>query len=73
MSQKDFEIDPHRLDEEWLVQAPRRKAYGERSQRIIRNSINYDTVAAYFSSLYKEIAVNKTPAKEIQPFGIDIE
>jgi len=31
MSKSDFDIDRHRLDDEWIVQAPRRRAYGERA------------------------------------------
>ena len=50
-----------------------RKAFGERSRRVIQESVNYGSVAEYFSSLYEEIALNETAAQNIPPFKIDME
>ena len=50
-----------------------RKEYGERSRRIIRNTVNYETVADYFSYVYRELVVSNTPPGNIQPFEIDSE
>ena len=56
---------------ERLVKNPSlRREYGERSRQIVDNSVNYDNISEYFVSLYREIALNKTPAPDIPPFAI---
>jgi glycosyltransferase involved in cell wall biosynthesis len=55
-----------------LIRNPaKRRAYGERSKQIIKNSVNYGNIAGYLSTLYREIAQNRTPAEDITPFEID--
>lgn len=50
-----------------------RQQYGERSLRIIKESVNYDTVSDHFSSLYKEIVLHKKPVEEIPAFTIPLD
>ncbi len=50
-----------------------RQEYGRRSRLVIEGSVNYDAVAAHFSTLYEEIAIKKTPAESISPFPIPFD
>ena len=47
-----------------------RKIFGEKSKRIIKNSVNYNHIADYFSILYKEIALKRIPPSELPTFKI---
>ena len=49
-----------------------RRQFGERSQRIIEKSVNYDNISDYFLMLYKEIAIKKTPHEGIPAFIIPL-
>ena len=50
-----------------------RQEYGRRSRLVIEDSVNYDAVAAHFSTLYKEIATQATPAESISTFPIPFD
>lgn len=47
-----------------------REQFGKRSRRIIEESVNYDTISDYFSLIYKEIVIRKTPPEKIPAFTI---
>jgi glycosyltransferase involved in cell wall biosynthesis len=46
--------------------------YGERARRIIENSVNYDCIADYYISLYRELS-HRTHVVDIPSFTIDEE
>ncbi|MBA7668208.1 GDP-mannose-dependent alpha-(1-6)-phosphatidylinositol monomannoside mannosyltransferase [subsurface metagenome] len=55
-----------------LLQNPSLRAeYGEKSRRIIAHSVNYDSIAEYFLTLYREIAQKKTPMGNMPVFRIE--
>jgi len=49
-----------------------RRRFGEYSRRIIREKVNYGTVAEYISYLYGEVASGKRLAGNIVPFAVDV-
>jgi len=49
-----------------------RKRFGEYSRRLIRERVNYDTVAAHFDLLYHGIAVNSTPPEHMPVFDLGL-
>jgi len=54
-----------------LLQNPSLRAeYGETSRRLIAHSVNYDSIAAHFSLLYREIAL-KTQVGKMPVFRIE--
>jgi len=49
-----------------------RRRFGEYSRRIIKEKVNYGTVAEYISYLYGEIALRGTRAENVAPFAMDV-
>lgn len=47
-----------------------RLLWGERSIKIIRDSVNYDTISDYFISVYRGIALDKIPPAKMPEFKI---
>lgn len=56
--------------ERLLNDAGLRRRFGESSQRIIRDAVNYPALAGHFRRLYREIAVNRTPPDNLPQFRI---